>query len=310
VTGPAAPERTALAVVFNHRYEANIPVLEELYASRFPNLHFLVPFYRGSNPRVVPVYESSYTFQGYVAQSASRLLADGCTHVVFAADDLVLNPRLDAANFSSELGLAADAGYVKEIAPVSRVTFEWTHLRSVLRTFEGHNRARYVEHVGALPPRAEAEERFRELGLDVRPPSRENLRGYGGRRLYRMRDLAKGALWLATRRPGQPLPYPLATGYSDFFVVPTAALADFAHVCGVFAAMNLFVEAAIPTALALTCPRLVTEEQTSWRGLELWHEAEIDAFATRHEKRLDRLLRGFASDQLYVHPVKLSRWTP
>ena len=45
--------------------------------------------------------------------------------------------------------------------------------------------------------------------------------------------------------------YPLALGYSDIFVVPHNSLDSICHFLGVFAAMNLFVEIAIPTAIML-----------------------------------------------------------
>ena len=56
--------RFCLAVVFNHRFEQNLPLLRALYRGRFSTVRFLVPFYRGDDPDVVPVFDTSATIEG------------------------------------------------------------------------------------------------------------------------------------------------------------------------------------------------------------------------------------------------------
>src|SRR5438309_2566399 len=56
--------KAALIIVFNHRYDKNIPLLETLYEGRFSNIYYLVPFYDGEKENVIPVYENSFRFQG------------------------------------------------------------------------------------------------------------------------------------------------------------------------------------------------------------------------------------------------------
>ena len=136
---------------------------------------------------------------------------------------------------------------------------------------------------------------------------RGNLKGFGGSYRYSRRRLLRSAAFLLRRR-NRSLPYPLAWGYSDFVVVPTAALETFCRLCGVFAAMNLFVEVALPTALALACDRIVVEADTQWRGVEIWDPAEVEDLRTRHGGDLARLLAAYEPHQLYLHPVKLSGW--
>ena len=117
------------------------------------------------------------------------------------------------------------------------------------------------------------------------------------------------------------VPYPLAAGYSDFLIVPRSAIQEFSRLCGVFAAMNLFVEIAAPTALALSCEHISTEmiKGENWvfgrrdprfarRGLELWSEDDIKALGNKHGWNEQSLLQSMGADTLYVHPVKLSRW--
>jgi hypothetical protein len=105
-------------------------------------------------------------------------------------------------------------------------------------------------------------------------------------------------------------------------IVPAAALQAFCHYCGIFAAMNLWAETAVPTALALACARIKTELQpganwitglghlrnpAGWRGVELWGAATA-RFAEEHGYDLAQLHASFAERQLYIHPIKLSKW--
>ena len=55
------------------------------------------------------------------------------------------------------------------------------------------------------------------------------------------------------------LEYPLVGSYSDFFITTADIMPKFCQYCGAFAATNLFVEIAIPTALVLAAPKIKTE---------------------------------------------------
>jgi hypothetical protein len=37
----------ALVIIYNHRYDKNIDILESIYANRFSNIFHIVPFYDG-----------------------------------------------------------------------------------------------------------------------------------------------------------------------------------------------------------------------------------------------------------------------
>jgi hypothetical protein len=63
-----------LIVVFNHRYEKNLAQLREIYKNRFSHVYYLMPFYQGKDFDVIPVYESSFHFQGYFTQGFHRFL--------------------------------------------------------------------------------------------------------------------------------------------------------------------------------------------------------------------------------------------
>jgi hypothetical protein len=87
--------------------------------------------------------------------------------------------------------------------------------------------------------------------------------------------------------------------------------------------MNLFVEMAAPTALALSCPRIATEmiRGEHWlserrdarfarRGVELWNAKEIEDLGAKHDWDEQLLLKAMGPDTLYIHPIKLTRWRP
>ena len=119
-----------------------------------------------------------------------------------------------------------------------------------------------------------------------------------------MMRLLKGARsWQSLAHP----PYPLITGYADFIIVPAVAVTDFCHYCGIFAAANVFPELGAPTALALSCPRIVCEKNSKWKGVELWGQ-DIATFGQSRNYSLATLFEQFPPEQLYVHPIKLSKW--
>ena len=297
--------RFCLVVVFNHRFEGNLPGLRALYRGRFSLVRFLVPFYRGDDPDVVPVFGSSATFQGYFAQAQRHLAAEGISHYVFVADDLLLNPAVDEDNLHLHLRLRPGGGYTKYLTPFSSMTSRWTHFNRTLRAL------RFDEFVNAraeLPPRAEAVARLASHGLEVQPLGWRNLETGPGPWSQRAREWLTARWRLPDRREGRELPYPLLMGYADLLVVPASALAEFCHLCGVFAAMDLFVECAAVTALALATPQLTLERDLDQQGLELWSDADRHAFWTRYSARLPDLLANFPERCLYVHPIKLGHW--
>ena len=72
-----------LVIIYNHRYDQNIKILEQIYKGRFAAIYHLVPFYDGKKQNVIPVYESSYQFQGYVAQGMKYFYNNNYTHYLF-----------------------------------------------------------------------------------------------------------------------------------------------------------------------------------------------------------------------------------
>lgn len=81
--------KVALIIIYNHRYDKNIEVLENLYKTRFSNIYHLIPFYDGDKENVIAVYENSYRFQGYISQAFRTFYKDMYDHYFFVADDLM-----------------------------------------------------------------------------------------------------------------------------------------------------------------------------------------------------------------------------
>jgi hypothetical protein len=282
--------KAKLVIVFNHRYDQNLPVLREMYRSRFDSILFLVPGYDGSDPDVVPVHGHSHHFQDYMAQAYPYLRNDTgkYSHIVFAADDLILHPSLHASNVAGELQLDSSSGYIKSLVSFSELSSLWIHFRGALQTIHHHQMSLSVE----LPDRPEYIRFIERHGVPVGDLIWENVQP----------NLAGYEEYLAYKT----MPYPLVLGYSDFIVVPSAVLQEFCRLCRVFTRAGLFVEVAVPMSLALSCPSIRQEKDISWKGIELWGDAEH--FAGNYGYDLNTLLIAYPQKTIYIHPVKLSKW--
>jgi hypothetical protein len=296
-----------LVLVHNHRHEANIARLDSLLGGRFSSIQHLVPFYHGTAPNVIRVNDSSQRFQGFFAQGYERFVIDECTHYAFCADDLFLNPRLNEANLAPELNLDKSSGFIKYLQPITQAPFVWPHAAAALSALASNSGANWRNE---LPDENEAAALLARHGLKVGALSfRQFRRGIRPKQIVQLLNyvIIRFAGNARTLKAIMHPPYPLIAGYSDFVVVPALALEKFCHYCGVFAATNVFVELATPTALALSCERVVCEKDTKWRGVELWGD-EIESFGKSRDYSIDTLFRKFGMDELYVHPVKLSKW--
>jgi hypothetical protein len=302
--------KTALAIIYNHRFDRNIPVIDRLYGDRFSHIWHLVPFYDGELEHVIPTHYGAYSFHGFVGDFHDRVdLPEEVSHVAFIGDDLILNPRLDENNFSARLGLDSSEGFIKEIDPLVSHGLKWPHVLPAIKAMHNQRNFQWSDY---LPPVEEARKKLAPYGdvdgslgwRNLQIVGRFRRRGFSPWTVYRLLPDLIDLLYPANRKP----PYPLLSGYSDCFVAPRDAMAGFARLCRVFAASGIFVEVALPTALALACDRIATEKTMDWKGRELWHVHEVEEIEKAHGNRLPALLEGMPENQLYVHPVKLSRW--
>lgn len=316
----AGTDKISAVFLFNHKFEPNVAKLESLYGDRFSHRKYVMPFGTETD-KVIPVYETSYRFSGHLAQARDRILEDDVTHYVVISDDLIVNPALNETNIVSQLGLGPDSGYIKSLGTLDALRYRWW--RSLVITNDFRRTEGYFDYKAELPPAREAKARFEAMGLSFPKPVPRSREEWRFALNVLPAELGKSEWGTIYSQYGKAARYPLLCGYADFFVVPGKAMKAFLHFCGVFAALNVFAEAAVPTALALAVDDLVTELKPGelfddphaarnpaarFKGTEFWTGEEGEAFAARFDKDLARLTAEFPPDWLYVHPVKLSRW--
>jgi hypothetical protein len=292
-----------LVVVFNHKYEANLDKLDAIYRERFPDVRYLMPFYLGSRSDVTPVYDSSAQFQGYFAHAAHAMIDPDVSHYAFIADDMLLNPEINAGNLLERFGVGENEGCIENLNPLNNTSFEWPHLLGALWAWRYERFTLYRQEV---PTPEEALARMTKHGVKFDNLTWRNLRGYHGWGRY---DGWRNAVKLLIRNKGRiKLPYPMVWTYADVLVVPREAIQRFCHLCGVFAAMRLWVEVAIPTALALSCDRITQLLMTGRKGLQIWTPEEVEELERKADRQVSRAFEAVGKDYLYIHPVKLSKW--
>lgn len=298
-----------LVIVFNYRHDENLDKLERIYQNRFPARNYLIPFYDGDRPLTIPVYISSHNFQGYFAEAYDRLDNGQFTHFILCADDLLLHPGLNSANIIDQLKLDDDSGYIKSFSDIEGgVACTWPHALPALAAYSHvcykHDLSQWQE---LLPSPEDAARLMERHGLPWRPLNGQSLAGYFKTTRRCCADAFAESILREIETAGQWYPYPFAWTYADFAIVPAKYFKTFCYYCGVFAAMEVFVEIALPTALLFSCPKIVTET-TRWKGTEIWEAQELAKLREQHHNEIGRLMAGFGPNQLYIHPIKLSQW--
>lgn len=323
--------KVALIFIFNHRFDKNIPVLEKIYKERFSHIYHLVPFYDGSRPNVIPVYDNSFYFQGYLAQGFKHYFAEEYDHYIFIGDDLIINPAINENNYKEYFSLSAEDSFIPEIFDLHNFTNQDTLRFLPLHTINGKkklfwSRVRDVvnykhgiygtESRNEMPSYNEAEAIINKHGHHIKPLTYQDVYGpfpisfetdekrrMAGRYVKNIKSYTKKFT----------LSYPLVASYSDILIVSKSSIKKFCHYCGVFAANELFVEMAIPTALLLSSEKVVTEPEIGMRGDIYWsympqEAANYDAAMRAYQYNLQELFQHFPTNKLYIHPIKLSKW--
>jgi hypothetical protein len=301
----------ALIVIYNHQYNKNIKIIERLYKNRFSSIYHLVPFYTGDKDNVIPVYENSKYFQGYITQGFSRFYHERFTHYFFVADDMILHPDINENNYFQYFNLDAAKSFIPEFFSIYRSDRFWPHAKDAV-FFQLQQEG--IEVGKELPNAVDAEKRLLKNGALSRPLQQESplkwkrLYGKLNRNLFYKKNRDPFLHWLKDSlfKKRYSLNYPLVGGYSDIFVISSHTIKAFSHHCGVFAALNLFVEIALPTSLSLTSEAIVTEKDLPMKGKPLW-KSEVCGYLQPYQNDLEQLMKNFP-DVLYIHPVKLSQW--
>lgn len=300
------PSKVCLLIIYNHRYDANIEKLEKIYQSRFSDIYHIVPFYDGTKENVIPVYECSFRFEGYVAQ-ALKYINNSYEHYFFVADDAILNPAINEKDYREWFGLTDYSAFITFTKSLRQMK-GWGINRRFMDPFP-----KFEKYQGTLwkDEIMSAEEAFsiakrqgydrEEFTMDVSMVwnARKKLREYPRLILMFLRTLILGRKYC---------PYPIWGGYSDVFIIPGKDVEKVTHMLGVFAAMDLFVEEAIPTALHLICDELIEEKDLEAKSKTLWGNAVREEVEEKYERNYHRLMDEWEADCLFIHPIKLSRW--
>lgn len=292
-----------LVVIFNHRYEDNIDRLRKIYNGRFSHIKFLVPFYRGKDKDVIPVFDSSYYFNAFVTQAFNKIYLENFKHYFFVADDLYLNPEINENNYEEYFDISG-----KSLISTPKAAVEsGLPLRSFLNIYDSFNYITSGCHwEKELPTVEDASLRFDRHGYINMLMVKNNIYEHKGWRrenlLYSYRR-PKVALEVLMNR--FKLPYPVVCGFSDFYIIRGDKLKDFCFLSGVFASINLQVEMATPTAMLLV--HSPEEILLLDRGENVYHARDYQ-FLKKYNGNLQLLLDNWNEKCSFIHPIKLSQW--
>jgi hypothetical protein len=315
--------KVALIIIYNHRYDRNIDILEGIYAGRFSNIFHIIPFYDGDKKNVIAVYENSYRFQGYISQAFKTFFNESFEHYFFIADDMVINPSINEYSYQEQLKLKPGTSYFPEFISLNDGTLKWLRFRDAI---EYKHFVPGVEFTKELPSYDQANEILAKAGFNIKPLLYKDvypqhmqfgLKEYlnsrkssfsSGFKILAVNSLnkAKSGIHIARNRSFK-LNYPMVGGYSDIFIISSTCIKKFVHYCGVFAASEMFVELAIPTALLFSTDDIRKESEVELKGKAMWTAEDFEIVAP-FNNNLDDLMKEFPSNHLYLHPIKLSKW--
>jgi hypothetical protein len=307
--------KVALIIIYNHQYNKNIDVLERIYKDRFSNIYHLVPFYNGEKQNVIPVYECSYYFQGYISQGFKSYFKEDYTHYFFVADDLILNPIINEINYSEHLKLNPNTCFIPGFITLHDRSEFWTR---VGEAFRWSIDVSGVEAKNQLPDYDKALQKFQQFDLTIEPlrfnqiwitpfSFRAWVRPLTIRQILKQCHITLRFIKSKLTRKKYSLPYPIVGSYSDICIISSDTIKQFCHYCGVFSATKLFVEVSLPTSLVLSAKEIITEKDLKFQGKALWTKRQCQEL-DKYDKSLKQLLTEFPRNYLYFHPIKLSKW--
>lgn len=311
----------ALILLFNHRYDKNIPILDEIYKNRFSNIYYLVPFYDGDQENVIPVYGKSIFFESYIADGYRSFYKKEYRHYLIVADDMMIHPAINENNYMEYFSVKDGESFIPHMMPLQDIKEKWLGTLSSMFYLK---KQKYTESEQELPPYKIAVEKLKAQGVEVVPLTRRQI---FGKHHYMFKYLADKAFLLARigtriRYPFKnkySLPYPMVGSYSDIALIAADDIKKFCHYCGVFGATYLFAEVAVPTALALAANKKIITEKVSrrkgrsfWHGPNVWCDYKTEGYdwtdIDKKFKNLDDMFNQFPDEWIYIHPVKLSKW--
>lgn len=316
--------KIALLIIYNHRYDKNIDRLEKLHKGKFSHIYHIMPFYDGSIENVIPVYESSFRFQSYIAQAYQHLKDKGFTHYFIVADDMLLNPHINETNLFILTGIGEHQSYIYDIREIYNCFFA-QHVEA-MRSYRVKQKGVEVESI--LPSKEAAEKCFHAHGLRTGSLSICYLfkAGYYACKCRMLRKMLKYMFDILTHNV--EIHYPLVWAYSDILLIPANVMDSFTTYCGAFAATGLFVEYAIPSALVFSSSDIITDKDLKMHGIiqvypkkrlktannpqmlngYLPQYLEEETIIKQYKYNIESLMEEFGDNTFFIHPIKLSKW--
>jgi hypothetical protein len=299
--------KAGLVIIFNHKFNKNIPYLQKIYGNRFSKIYYIVPFYteykQYAEYNVIPVWETSYCFEGYVAQAVDRIDTEGIHHLLFIGDDLILNPGITEENYADYFNVDSKMSYITEMKKITerlgRFNWRFGRVYDILSKF---GEERFVNYKSEIPTTEEAfkiaeKKGITDFKLDKKIYSKNVSRA----------DVINN-LYLKFKWGNKEIPYPVMAGYSDIFLIAKPDIAEFSRLCGVFAAMGVFVESAIPTAVMLSCEKISDDSSAKYKRGDMWGIDNKENFCRKYDSSYSKLIEEWDSSLLFIHPIKLSKW--
>lgn len=304
--------KIALLVIYNHRYDENISRIERIYSCRFTYLYHVMPFYDGDKSNVLSVYESSYQYQSYVAQAYQQIKRSEAkcvySHFFVVADDMIINPNINEDNLFEYTGIGVDECYIISVRDISKEKYPMSQFHTI---------SSFNVKIGGekIPTYDEAIERMRAYGCIEHFAFRWSqlaqhlahllISLFGTRKKYQVKMILKVLKMFFLRKK---FSYPIVWGGCDCLLLTESVMSTFCTYCGVFAASELFVEFAIPTALILSTRKIITSDDIRLSCIAQLYMVNEAAFCEKYRYSLTSLLEDYPKDVFFIHPIKLSKW--
>ena len=290
-------------ILYNHRYDLNIPRLEKIYKGKFSHIYHIMPFYDGNVDNVISVYDKSYQFESFIAQAYQKIKNEGYTHYFIVADDMVVNPDINENNFFDYTGISKNSPWIKDLRDYK------THPHIVPIYVPIKKRGVEVEQY--LLPTDGVCDLFKKNNLSFFPHLKYVVSDFCVS-LFKKRF---GACWRAfnylRHYKNKEGLYPGIWGYSDILLIPSTDMEKFAFYCGVFGSLDVFVENAIPLSLIISSSQIQTEKNIKLKTIsqlyELGNEGK-EQFERKYSFSLEKLMSDYPNNYFFIHPLKLSKW--
>ena len=154
-----------------------------------------------------------------------------------------------------------------------------------------------------MPLREELLSKYQTHGLKYKNLGIHNFRGIHDKTIT-CRRIISGIKYFFNYGLKRYVHFPLIEGYSDLIVIPKENLKLFCHLCGIFAAMNLWVDAAIATAMTLSCKKITQERDHELMGMEFWDPIDAEKAISKAEGKIEKISNLFSENISYIHRVK------